>query len=207
MPGRRSRSAPSVVVFGGPNGAGKTTASAMLERVFGIKIFVNADVIARGLAGADPERAALRAGREMLVQLRALARQRASFAFESTLSSRTFAPWLRELADSGYEVHFVYVWLSSAELSVQRVNYRAAHGGHSVPADTVRRRYARSCANFVRLYLPVATSWLVSDNSGTRPVVVGYQTATGTRVIVSPEAWSSIHEIAASQENDADDVG
>ena len=208
MPGRRSRAAPSVVIFGGPNGAGKTTASGgMLDAVFGIKIFVNADVIARGLAGIDPDRAALRAGRLMLEQLRGLAATRESFAFESTLSSRTFAPWLRQLGDGGYEVHLVYVWLKSAELSVERVHYRAAHGGHSVPDDTVRRRYARSCANFVKLYLPLATSWLVTDNSLAKPSVVGYQTSTGTRVIVSPDRWNTIHEIAKSQEEQTDDVG
>jgi predicted ABC-type ATPase len=143
----------------------------------------------------------------MLEELRALASARESFAFESTLSSRTFAPWLRKLAESGYEVHLVYVWLRSPDLSVQRVHHRAAHGGHFVPDETVRRRYARSSANFVRLYLPLATSWLVLDNSGDEPTVVGYQTASGTRVIVSPESWRTIHEIAASQEDENNDVG
>ena len=209
MPGRRSKAAPSVVLLGGPNGAGKTTASAgLLEPVFGIRIFVNADVIARGLAGTDPDRAALRAGRQMLMQLRTLAAARESFAFESTLSSRTFAPWLQELVGSGYEFHLVYVWVKSAEVSVDRVRYRAAHGGHSVPDDTVRRRYGRSCANFVKLYLPLATSWRVYDNSTREPAVVAFQTPTGTRVIVSPNDWNAIHEIAERQEEDeADELG
>ena len=118
MSWRRKKSAPSVVLLGGPNGAGKTTASGgLLEPVFGIKVFVNADVIARGMAGTEPDRAALRAGRHMLMQLRTLAAERESFAFESTRSSRTFAPWIRELVASGYEFHLVYVWLRDAGLS------------------------------------------------------------------------------------------
>jgi predicted ABC-type ATPase len=183
--------APSVVVLGGPNGAGKTTLSSTLKRVFEIGTFVNADIIATGLGGEESERRALRAGRLMLEELDRLARQRESFIFESTLSSRTFAPWLRKLAADGYEVHLTY------EMSMTRVRARVARGGHSIPDDVIRRRYARSCANLVGLYLPLAMSWRIYDNSGENPQLVGYQTTTGTRVILLQEQWSTLHETAA----------
>lgn len=55
---------PRVVVLAGPNGAGKTTAAQRLVRdLLGIRNFVNADTIARGLAAFDPESVALAAGR------------------------------------------------------------------------------------------------------------------------------------------------
>lgn len=200
------RSSPNVVLLGGPNGAGKSTAAAgILTPVFGIDVFVNADVIARGLGDSDSEGVAIRAGRAMLEQLRSLAEARESFAFESTLSSRSFAPWLTKLVESGYEFHLIYVWLRSAELAVQRVKYRAAHGGHLVPPDVVRRRYQRSCANFVNRYASIATSWRVYDNS-VRAKLIAYQSATGTRVIVDPASWSSLNEIAARQEEKADEL-
>lgn len=87
---------PTVVVLAGPNGAGKTTvAPAILRDALGIHEFVNADAIAAGLSGFAPERSAFAAGRVMMERLHALAAARATFAFETTLATRSFAPWLR----------------------------------------------------------------------------------------------------------------
>jgi predicted ABC-type ATPase len=57
----------------------------------GVNEFVNADDIARGLSGFEPERAAISAGKIMLGRLRSLAQRRETFAFETTLASQTFA--------------------------------------------------------------------------------------------------------------------
>jgi len=112
---------PSVVILAGPNGAGKSTAAPeLLQEELAVSEFVNADVIARGLSAFDPDRAAMAAGRVMLARLNELARQRESFAFETTLASRSFAPWLRDLRASGYAVHLLFLWLSSPELAVAR---------------------------------------------------------------------------------------
>lgn len=132
---------PSIVILAGPNGAGKSTAAPeLLQEELAVSEFVNADVIARGLSAFDPDRAAMAAGRVMLARLNELARQRESFAFETTLASRSFAPQLADLRASGYAVHLFLLWLSSADLAVQRVAHRVRSGGHDVPADTIRRR-------------------------------------------------------------------
>ena len=108
--------APRVVVFAGPNGAGKSThADAILDGL-GIGTFVNADYIAKGLSGQHPDRVALAAGRIMLARLKDLGKSREDFAFESTLSSRSFAPFLRQLKATGYQVAIYYLSLSSASL-------------------------------------------------------------------------------------------
>ena len=87
---------PSVVILAGPNGAGKSTvAPALLAGALGVTEFVNADDIARGLSAFNPAGVSISAGRVMLARVRDLARQRASFAFETTLASRSFAPHLR----------------------------------------------------------------------------------------------------------------
>lgn len=94
---------PSVVILAGPNGAGKSTAApALLHGTLSVNEFVNADVIAHDLSATDPDGAAIAAGRVMLARLRELAGRRVSFAFETTLASRTFAPWLRDLRASRY---------------------------------------------------------------------------------------------------------
>jgi len=123
---------PAVVILGGPNGAGKTTcAAALLPVDLNIRQFVNADTIAAGLSAFAPETAAVAAGRVMLHRLTELARERQSFAFETMLASRSFAPLLRRLKEDGYRVHLVYVWLRSPELAVQRVAARVSQGAIS----------------------------------------------------------------------------
>jgi predicted ABC-type ATPase len=104
---------PNLVVLAGPNGAGKSTAApVLLRRTLGVTEFVNADVIAQGLSAFDPDRVALAAGRIMLRRLQELARQGVSFAFETTLASRSFAPWIRELSQTGYQCNRSGGWRS-----------------------------------------------------------------------------------------------
>jgi predicted ABC-type ATPase len=166
---------PKVVVIGGPNGAGKsTTAPTLLREALEVHEFVNADAVALGLSAFDPQSVAYAAGRVMLERLRQLAADRRDFAFETTLASRSFHPWIQRLqALQGYEFHLIYLWLPSAELAVERVAERVREGGHDVPSDTVRRRYERSLRNFFNLYGPIADSWLMLDNSSptwSRPI-------------------------------------
>lgn len=159
-------SSPNLVVLAGPNGAGKSTAAASILRdVLGLDEFVNADVIARGLSGFEPERAGLAAGRIMLARLKELARRRLSFAFETTLASRSFAPWIARLIQDGYQFHLVFLWLPHPDLAVARVAARVRDGGHDVPEETIRRRYEAGLRNFFGLYQPMACTWKLCDNS------------------------------------------
>ena len=155
-----------VVVIAGPNGAGKSTAApVLLKETFATPEFVNADVIAQGLSGFAPENSAFEAGRIMLRHLKQLAREKKFFAFETTLASRSFAPWLREQKSSGYILTLVFLWLSSPELAQQRVRERVRLGGHYVPDDVVKRRYEVGLKNFFSLYKPIADAWAFYDNS------------------------------------------
>jgi predicted ABC-type ATPase len=157
---------PIIVVLAGPNGAGKTTAAPRLLRdVLGLGEFVNADTIAQGLAGFDPELAALEAGAVMFDRIRQLSVLRRSFALETTLASRSLAPWIAELTQTGYEFNLVFLWLPGADMAVQRVDDRVRLGGHSVSETAIRRRYERGLRNFFHLYQPMATAWRMYDNT------------------------------------------
>ena len=117
---------PTVIVLAGPNGAGKTTAAPRLLRdVLALAEFVNADTIAQGLAGFDPELAALEAGAVMFDRIRQLSALRRSFAFETTLASRSLAPWITELMQTGY------TFQTRVPLAFQRRLCRAASDGSS----------------------------------------------------------------------------
>jgi predicted ABC-type ATPase len=120
---------PKVVVLGGPNGAGKSTvAPELLRNTLGLKEFVNADQIASRLSAFNTEAVAFEAGRIMLGRVHEIARERSSFAFESTLASRTFHPFLLKLKADGYQVLVFYVALRTPELAVARVQHRVRMG-------------------------------------------------------------------------------
>ncbi len=157
---------PHVLIIAGPNGAGKTTAApALLNEALQISHFVNADTIAAGLSGFAPEKVAVQAGRAMLKRMHYLAQGQENFAFETTLASRTFAPWIIDLKKNGYFFHLTFLFLEGPDLAVSRVAERVKLGGHFVPEDTIRRRYQGGLKNFFRLYMPIANSWQMYDNS------------------------------------------
>ena len=188
--------APRVVIFAGPNGAGKSTHADAILAALGIETFVNADYIARGLSGRNTEAVAFEAGRIMLKRLHQLGEAKADFAFESTLSSRTFAKFLRTLKSQGYVVAIYYFSLANAQLAIRRVKLRVALGGHDVPPDVVRRRFGRSLNNFFALYAPIADEWALFDNSfSTQAIPVATQFATQLRV-TETATWLKLKKLS-----------
>ena len=192
----RAGRTPQAVVIAGPNGAGKTSSAPdLLQEAVGIDAFVNADVIAQGLAAFSPESAAFMAGRIMLRRLEELTRARQDFAFESTLAGRSAHRLLTGLVGVGYDVHIFYLWLPSPDLAVARVRRRVEAGGHDVREPIIRRRFWKSLVNFDRLYRPVATTWRLYDASalGGRPLIAH---GTGVRgpVVLNEATWLEIRK-------------
>ena len=187
---------PLVVVLAGPNGAGKSTSAArLLREALSVEEFVNADTIAQGLSAYRPEAAAVAAGRVMLERLHFLARERRDFAFETTLAGRGHARWLRELRASGYRVHLIFVSLPDPDLAVARVAERVRQGGHHVPEDVVRRRFATGLTNLLTLYSGLVDGWQVYDNADLAgPRLIASRAAGMNTVIADPNAWENLKE-------------
>ena len=187
---------PTVVIIAGPNGAGKSTAAPFLLRdALGILEFVNADQIAAGLSAYSPETVAFAAGRIMLKRLHDLANSHSSFAFESTLSSRTFAPFVARCKSQGYRVRLFYIALPSPELAINRVALRVKLGGHNIPAMDIERRFHRSLHNLFELYKPLADTWTVLDNSS--GVLAPIARGTAKRTYAEDSAkWLNLKKMA-----------
>ena len=133
----------------------------------------------------------------MLLRLAELAAARTSFGFETTLATRSFAPWLAGLRESGYKVHLVFLWLPSAEAAVARVAERMRNGGHDVPESTIRRRYDAGLKNFLRLYMPLADTWQLADNSvAWLPHRIALGGNDGPAYVYDPVIWQAIKERA-----------
>jgi predicted ABC-type ATPase len=143
---------PNVIVIAGPNGAGKSTlAPALLRDTLHIPDFVNADTIAEGLSAFAPEDASFEAGRVMLGRLKELAEAKKEFAFETTLATRFYAEWIGRLKSDGYHANLVFLWLDTVDLAIERVAARVRSGGHSIPEETIRRRFDRGLNNLFEL--------------------------------------------------------
>jgi predicted ABC-type ATPase len=186
-----------IFMIAGPNGAGKTTtAMAFLSNSI-IDEYINADEIARGLAPCHPESVALEASKLMIKRLKELLEGDKNFAFETTGAGRNYVRHLKEAQANGYEIHLLFLWLHSADLAVERVALRVKLGGHNIPEDVIRRRYHLGLKNLVNLYLPIANSALVLDNSGPSPNQVIYrkQRIEGCKIRAS-NIWQKIQGIA-----------
>jgi predicted ABC-type ATPase len=185
---------PNLIVLAGPNGAGKTTASRnLLTGALAVEEFVNADAIAKGLSAFRPESVAIEAGRIMLARLHELAADRVSFAFETTLASRSFAPWIQKLRENGYAFRLIYLWLHSADHAVTRVRERVSSGGHDVPEAVIRRRYQGGLKNFFQLYSPLAEGWTFFDSSVRgRAALIAEGSYAVTTLVSAPELWDNL---------------
>jgi predicted ABC-type ATPase len=154
-------------VIAGCNGAGKTTASyTILPEILDCKEFVNADEIARGISPFQPEKAGIEAGRLMLKRIKKLLELGENFAFETTLSTRSYVQFIDRAKEMGYQVTCLFFWLNSEELAISRVKTRVREGGHHIPEDVIRRRYKSGLRNFFNLFLIKVDNWLFVNNSG-----------------------------------------
>ncbi len=161
-----------------------------MSKAFGVEEFVNADIIARGLSQFAPERVAFAAGRVFLNRIESLSKAGESFAFETTLAAKTFAPLLRRMQQRGYLVHVIFLWLPSIEMAIGRVEARVRSGGHSIPKVDIRRRYDRGIHNFFHVYRQIADSWLMLDNSQVSgPKPIAWRNSGGPVQIVRSGPW------------------
>ena len=188
-------SRPNLYIIAGPNGAGKTTfARKFLPRYADCKQFVNADLIAGGLAPFSPETAALRAGRLLLEQIRLLAEKRSDFGFETTLSGVTYVSLLRKLKAQGYRTQMFFLWIPTVELALRRIADRVRMGGHDIPEKVVRRRFYKGLRNLFKLYRPVLDSWTIFDNSGVLPHPIAREEVGELRVF-DQDLFDKISEV------------
>ena len=159
-----------IVIIAGPNGAGKTTfATEFLPYEGGHPVFINADLIAAGLSPFNPDAAAFRAGRLMLEEIDRHAAAGRNFAFETTLAGHTYATRILKWRSTGYTVKLIFLALRTPEEAIARVALRVRQGGHGVPPEVIRRRFASGMENFLQIYRHRVDYWQLFDNSGRPP--------------------------------------
>ena len=162
-----------IIIIAGPNGAGKTTfARSFLPAEAKLTRFINADLIAAGLAPFTPEAAAVKAGRLMLQEIAECTQRGDSFAFETTLSGLSYLRQIRQWQDQGYRVSLYFLKLPDAETAIARVASRVRQGGHNIAPQIIRRRFAAGWENFQHHYCDKVDVWALYDSAGNAPIML-----------------------------------
>lgn len=187
---------PSLFIISGCNGAGKTIASyTVLPELLQIKEFVNADEIAKGLSPFQPEKVSIEAGKIMLRRIKELLFQKKDFAFETTLSTRSFVGLIKQAKELGYRINLIYLWLDSVQLAIERVKMRVSEGGHNIPTETIIRRYFAGLNNFINLYRDKVDYWMLINNSKTEPELIAEGKLELPNQIHNNETWNLINKL------------
>jgi len=164
---------PKLYIIAGCNGAGKTTASfTILPEILGCKEFINADEIAKGLSPFQPESVAVQAGRIMLARMDELLQKGETFAFETTLATKSYKQKIEWAQANDYEVTLLFFWLDSPNIAKKRVAQRVAEGGHNIPLETIERRYYNGIANLFTIYIDMVDICYIFDNSEGRKELI-----------------------------------
>jgi len=174
----------NLFIIAGCNGAGKTTASfTILPEILNCKEFVNADEIAKGLSPFQPERVSFEAGRIMLHRISELLENNETFAFETTLATKSYNSKILGAQQKGYNVVLLFFWLQNVELAEERVKVRVAEGGHNIEPEVIRRRYRNGIKNLFEIYLSCVNEAMIFDNSEVKHELIATQTAGEIEVL------------------------
>jgi predicted ABC-type ATPase len=183
---------PTCWIIAGPNGAGKTTfALQYLPQVANCRRFANADAIAAGLSPLAPETALLAASRLFLKEIEKHINDRQSFAFETTLSGRSYLKLIDQLKSNHWHVELTYLALPDVEMSKMRVAERVLHGGHNIPTKDLKRRFPRSLRNLLNDFSHATSLTQCFMNTGFVPELIFIQQGQN-REVINPTLFTQL---------------
>ncbi|MBU2525451.1 MAG: zeta toxin family protein [Bacteroidetes bacterium] len=189
----------NLYAIAGCNGAGKTTASfTILPEILNCKEFVNADEIAKGLSPFQPEEVSFEAGRIMLNRINELLNGGENFAFETTLSTKSYRNKIVEAKRKGYNTILIFFWLQSIDLARERVKARVLEGGHNIDTKIIERRYIRGITNLFDIYLPIFDEAMIFDNSEGKPILIAEKLENGEINISNKRKFTKLKRIYES---------
>jgi len=131
------------------------------------------------LSPFNPEGVAIQAGRLMIERIIHLLKEGETFAFETTLATRSYVKLIQQAKRRGYFVTLLFFSLSSAEHAERRVAKRVSMGGHNIPVDVIHRRFTAGLQNLFQLYMPLCDYWVLYDNSNCPAVKIASGTSDG----------------------------
>ena len=151
---------PKLYIIAGCNGAGKTTAS---YTVLVAKSSSMPMKLQKGCRRSIPK--AWQSKQLMLQRMDDLLARARILHLKRRWQLRSYVKFIERAHAKGYFVTLLYFWLPTPEQAIERVATRVSEGGHNIPSDVIRRRYANGIRNLVTLYTPICNFWTIYDNS------------------------------------------
>ena len=105
------------------------------------------------------------------------------FAFETTLSGRSYLKLVERLQTMGWQVELIYLALPNADMSRLRVAELVSHGGHHIAEADLIRRFPRSLHNLLTIFSPKVNQVHCFMNTDEKPVLIFQQTGVIRRVL------------------------
>lgn len=94
--------------------------------------------------------------------------KRATFTFETVMSSVDKVEFLCKAQQAGYRTYLYFIATNDPEINISRVQLRESLGGHSVPPEKIVSRYHRSLSLLLDAIRCSNRAYLF-DNSGDAP--------------------------------------
>lgn len=168
---------PAFLIVAGPNGSGKSSAYERADiELEGRSVWiVNPDLLAkriRSMEGLEQNKANLEAVVRIERWLEVSIDVHKTVGVETVLSTDKYRRLVMRAKERGFLVWLLYVVLDSPERNIERVRLRVQKGGHAVPEEKIRKRYAGSL-NQLPWFLDQADSAWIFDNSGPAPKQIG----------------------------------
>jgi predicted ABC-type ATPase len=118
-----------------------------------------------------------------------------NFAFETTLSTRSYKTKIIEAKEKGYTTTLLFFWLQNVELAQARVKIRVSEGGHNIQPEVIERRYYRGIKNLFEIYLPIIDGALIFDNSNGKHELLAEKTVDGRLNIIDQLKFNQLKNI------------
>ncbi len=168
---------PRFWIVAGPNGCGKSTAYGRgdVMGLDGSVWIINPDLLTARLKNAenlDLIAANLAAVQRIEAWLDTSIEVHQTIGVETVLSSPKYRRLVDKAKAHDFEICFVYVYVRSVEIQMERIRARVAKGGHDVPPDKVRERRKRSFDEMPWFFAQADRAWIF-DNSEAEMKLVG----------------------------------
>lgn len=105
-------------------------------------------------------------GKEAIRRIEACLEKGFDFTQETTLSGTKTLRTVKKARALGYEIRLFYIAVSSAEESVKRIKNRVSKGGHGIPEEIVRRRFANRYSDLLKILRYCDTADLYDNENG-----------------------------------------
>ena len=127
------------ILIAGVNGTGKSSFRGVLEgQGIALGHIIDPDLIAKNNRFNE-----IAAGKQAIREMYSCLQNEASFTQETTLSGHQVRQTLLKAKKQGYRITMYYIGLNTQYESIYRIANRVRKGGHDIPPEDVKRRFAR----------------------------------------------------------------